>query len=402
MADKLDRFKRMLQHQPGGTPEQPDDPEPEPLREDTGPGLRVRTEYGPVRVLEQHLETAIPYAPTLMSHILTDQATHNCRYLKDERLRGFKREEALFLDVETTGLSHGAGTVAFLIGLGWFDGDVFVLQQLLLEDYDQEQAQLRLLLDALESRTYLVTYNGKSFDRSILESRLVVNRFMDLQEAQLRLMPHLDLLHLGRRVHRGTLDNHTLGTMERRVLGFERGKDIPGEMVPQLYFHYLLSRDWEHVKPVIKHNFDDVLSLAHLADSLLQSVDPDNPAGEPSVDFNLGRLFFQTGFLTEAMLHLEAAMPRVDAAKVIARIHRKTSRDWGDTLELWQEACAAHPDSPVPWVELSKLHEWKSKDLPLALECAKKALALDPEDEKLLGRVDRIDGKQPPIEPATE
>jgi len=397
MTDLVDRFKRFMPA--SGEESAPVDPKSAEEPECTRPGELVRAGFGPVRSVEKRLETAIPYAPGMMREILTDSVTDRCRYLKDERLRGFRREHALFLDVETTGLSHGAGTVAFLVGLGWFDGDDFVVRQLLLDDYDQEPAQLDLLLDCMGGREYLVTYNGKSFDRSVLENRLVINRFMDRQEAHVRLMPHLDLLHLGRRVHRGKLSSHTLGTLEREVLGFDRGEDIPGELVPQFYFQYLMSGRGEHIDPVLAHNFDDIVSLVHLADALLRSIDPDSPPRDPILAFNLGKLFFNSGYPEQAVMHLEAALDLADslspdhllqAARRLARAYRLLEAPWQRSLRLWERIREVLPDSPGPHLEVSKLHEWKAGDLSSALSCAHTALELAPDDSSLSDRVARL------------
>jgi uncharacterized protein YprB with RNaseH-like and TPR domain len=378
------------------------------------PGALVATPHGQVRVIEREIPTALPYAVRAMDKLLPRDLTTRASYLKDERLRNFRREEALFLDVETTGLSHGAGTIAFLVGLGVFEGDRFRIRQILLDDYDQEQAQLHLLLEWLDRKAFLVSYNGKSFDTSVLENRLVIQRFMDRRNAHLRLVPHLDLLHLGRRIYSGTLENHTLGTMEKRVLGFDRGADIPGELVPQYYFQYLLTGDGAVIEPVLKHNFDDVLSLVHLAHLLFEKIDPRRPAGDARIDFNLGKLFFDSGFPAEAVLHLEAAMqdpsaPQLlPAARLLARAYRQLGRPWEDALLLWQRVAASWPNAQAEaalpqagaspagaeaWVEQSVLHERKGRDLEAALRCALQARSLLPADERIRSRVERLEAR---------
>ena len=47
------------------------------------------------------------------------------------------------LDTETTGLATAAGTVAFLVGLGWWVGDTFRQVQLLLPDHGDEAGPAR-------------------------------------------------------------------------------------------------------------------------------------------------------------------------------------------------------------------------------------------------------------------
>ncbi len=188
--------------------------------------------------------------------------------LGDPRLAGFRFDEALYLDIETTGLGHGAGTLAFLVGLAWIEGDHVVLDQLFLTDPTEEMALLRAFLDRLERCRYLVSFNGKSFDTSVLQSRLVITRLLGQVEAQLKLVPHFDLFHVSRRAYKGLLPDGKLQTLERAVLGldpFERHVVVPGALVPTLYFHYLHTGEAPPLHGVLVHNRVDVLSLVSLA-----------------------------------------------------------------------------------------------------------------------------------------
>jgi len=172
--------------------------------------------------------------------LLAASAVSGAAWLKDPRLAGFNRESAVFLDVEATGLFQDANNVAFLVGLAWFqDGEIRV-EQLFMDSPEDEPALLERLLWHLDGRQYLVSFNGKSYDKTVLESRFVLNRLMDSPTAHLRLWPHLDLLHLARRIYGGIFPDCKLGTMERRALNFDRGDDVPGALVPQYYFEWLL------------------------------------------------------------------------------------------------------------------------------------------------------------------
>ena len=367
---------------------------PSPTVEETRPGSLLDTDHGPVRQVVERRTTGYPYSPRPIEELLLPAVTDHARFLKDTRLGGFNREEALFLDTETTGLSHGAGTVAFLIGLGWFEADCFCMEQLLLDDYDQEQAQLATLLERLATKRYLVTYNGKSFDRSVLENRLVIHRFMTSREAHLRLMPHLDLLHVGRRIYRGQLTNHRLPTLERELLDYLRVDDISGEMVPQHYFQYMLSGEGKHIEAVLKHNFDDVLSLVHLADHLLALVDPAVLPGNYAIAGNLGKLFANSGHTDKAITFLEHALtsPPSEAlvlARLLARLYRKTGRPPADHVALWLPLHKTFPDDPTPLLELAKLAE-RQNDYAGALKLTETALSICPEDEGLWHRRARL------------
>jgi uncharacterized protein YprB with RNaseH-like and TPR domain len=430
LPDNGDKMLRRFARGFGIEGEVPEDPETTPTDlsvEDTRPGALLHTDHGPVRQIVERRTTGYPYSPCLMEELLMPQTTSHAQYLQDTRLAGFNREEALFLDTETTGLSHGAGTVAFLVGLGWFEGQEFVMEQLLIDDFDQEQAQLATLLQRLGGKRYLVTYNGKSFDRSVLENRLVIHRFMTAREAHLRLMPHLDLLHVGRRVYRGLLENHRLGTLERELLDYLRIDDISGEMVPQHYFQYMLSGEGRHIDQVLKHNFDDVLSLAHLADHLLTIIDPARLPSDSIIAGNLGKLFAASHHIAPAIQFLEhahclsqaptaitgnhatpragsaqpsrepggpshPAPPMPDAiklARLLARLYRKERRPPEDHKALWSNLRNAFPEDPAPLIELAKLAE-REKELTYALQLTETALALDPDDEKIWHRRARL------------
>lgn len=174
-------------------------------------------------------------------------------------LSGCALDRALFLDTETTGLG-GTGAMAFLVGLAWFDASGrLVLEQLLLREPADETALLLHLSRRLREASLLVTYNGKTFDMPLLATRFVMNRLTAPP-----FPPHLDLLHVARRLHKDRLGQCRLVSLESGVLGFERGPDIPGEEIPPLYSHYLRTGRANVLWPVVEHNAWDVMSMAAL------------------------------------------------------------------------------------------------------------------------------------------
>lgn len=166
--------------------------------------------------------------------------------------------ECLFVDTETTGLG-GAGTVVFTVGLGWFEGEEFVLEQLFLRRFGEEAAVLQQVADRLRQRPVPVSYVGKSFDRHRIAARLAVHRM----QAPILTERHLDLYHLARRAWRGELPDHRLRTVEELRLGLLRHDDLPGSEAPLAFLDWL--RDGSGpVDRVLEHNRLDVLSLAAL------------------------------------------------------------------------------------------------------------------------------------------
>ena len=364
----------------------------------------LETPHGRVRVIDHRVFGGPGPGRPPPGEILSDHVTSRARFLKDPRLAGFCRDGALFLDVEATGLSHGAGTVAFLIGLGLFDKDGFIVRQLLMEDYDQEQAQLHTFLKDLDRCRFLVTYNGKSFDKSILENRLVIQRFLAQREARLRLVPHMDLLHIGRSLFRGVVDRFTLSSVESSVLKFDRGPDLPGALVPQMYFQFLSSRDPEFLQPVLRHNFHDVLSLAYLAHGYLDCLSPERMPDHPQVRYNVARLFFSSGHPALAAGHLRGCLSEatgelaVSAAGLLSKVYRRANEPAAALVGVWEQTAMLARESPVPHRELSKLHEWKTGDLPEALRQAEIAWQYsgeeppedDPRQARLSAKLGRI------------
>jgi len=222
----------------------------------------------------------------------------------DSRLSDFNGRNALFLDTETTGLSGGTGTLAFLIGVGWFDEDGrFVVRQLFARNFAEEQAVLASLSEIAASKRYLVTFNGKTFDANLLTTRYILNRL----DNPLTNLPHLDLLHPARRLFGHRVSNSRLVTLEEDLLGFTREDDLPGSEVPLRYFNWLRSRNPHPMLDVFRHNNLDITALAaltvHLAEVL--NADSRSPHYVPTDLCAAARLFLDRGRQDKACSLLE-------------------------------------------------------------------------------------------------
>ncbi|MCW5966351.1 MAG: ribonuclease H-like domain-containing protein [Bryobacterales bacterium] len=223
-----------------------------------------------------------------------------------------------FLDTETIGLAGGAGSFAFLIGLGFVDADGFRVRQYFLREPSEEPSVLvRLASDLARSRT-LITYNGRSFDAPLLETRYRMARMpVPFQE-----MPHLDLLFACRRLWKLRFESCKLTNLEREVLGFERAGDVPGFLIPSLYTNYLRTGDAGSLAAVFTHNAFDILSLACLT-SLVAAVF-ENPEQarprHPAECLGLGRWLVQLGRRDEALRFLWRAADGVIPEELLASI----------------------------------------------------------------------------------
>jgi uncharacterized protein YprB with RNaseH-like and TPR domain len=284
---------------------------------------------------------------------------------------------ALFLDTETTGLSAGTGTMAFLVGLGFFQDDQFHLWQVFLRDPGDEPAMIHLLADLLPGFEALVTFNGRGFDVPILETRFILDR----RSFPLTATPHLDLLGPARRLWRMRLKSCALGALEREVLGLQRDQaDVPSGIIPTIYRDYLRTGDAREISRVLYHNQVDVLSMVTLAARLGRAfADPWEDAALTEADFYALSRWYEERERTEQALRraLAGNLPpelRQRALRDLALIFRRADRR-DRAFEWWQQLAVEDPGGVLAPVELAKTFEWHIVRLDLAIEWTQLALA---------------------------
>jgi hypothetical protein len=286
-------------------------------------------------------------------------------------------DQLVFLDTETTGLAGGAGTFAFLVGLGIWNPDGFHLVQLFMRNPAEEPAMLAILNRIVAPFTTVVTFNGKSFDIPLLNARHLINSI----PTPFAEMAHLDLLPLARRLWRNRLPSRALGDLERDILGVVRsGEEIPGWMVPQLYVDYLRSGDARQMKGVLYHNAMDILSLAallHYDAHLLENPLKIQPA--EGLDLvAIAQIYEEMGDLAKSIelyeAGLNAGLPSpiyIQTLHRYAAIYRKRGA-WPETIALWQRA-TEHQDIPAA-IELAKYYEHHERAPKDALKWTDQAL----------------------------
>jgi uncharacterized protein len=180
--------------------------------------------------------------------------------LGNDEIANAPPERWAFLDTETTGLLGNSGTYAFLIGVGRITAEGFRVRQFFMREYMEERSVLAALDSHLSQFDVLITYNGKTYDQPLLETRYRMTR----HKAPFARLGHLDLLHGARRLWKLRLENCRLVQLEQQILGVEREGDLPGELIPYVYFEYLRSREAQRLVPIFHHNAMDILTLACL------------------------------------------------------------------------------------------------------------------------------------------
>lgn len=293
------------------------------------------------------------------------------KWAKIEGLRDIPLEKFVFMDTETTGLAGGTGTMAFMVGLGFYDGENYQLHQYFLRGPEDEVSMLTAIDELMAPFEVVVSYNGRSFDVPLLNTRYVINR-MTSPFAELG---QVDLLHLARKIWKKRLANRTLGMMENEILQFFRSEEeVPGWMAPELYYDYLRSGDAREVSRVFYHNAMDIVSLAGLlvysADILEHPFQNDDLPGLDLV--SIARIYEDVGEEESALEIYQTGISQglpsghyVDALMRYAAIHKKRT-EWKFAMDLWEKAAAEGDYQACE--ELAKFEEHQNRNYEKAME----------------------------------
>jgi uncharacterized protein YprB with RNaseH-like and TPR domain len=343
-------------------------------------GRRVENERGEFFLVEDdvHLETLHGDVPLTRFRGL--DAGTVAVLAGDPALGSFDLAEAVFLDTETTGLAGGTGTAAFLVGIGYLAGDRFRVRQYFMRDYHEEAALLHGLAEELARFRHLVTFNGRTFDVPLLESRYRMNR----ERYPLARARHFDLLHPARRLWKARLDSCRLQVLEKALLRYHRVGDVPGAEIPRIYFDFVRRRDGRAMARVLQHNRLDIVSLAALSALACQWVE-DGRAEDPRDVLALAAVLERAELFEESeahylrLLEAESGPVRLPALlRLAARAKRR--REFQVALPLWEEAAEQGDWWAVR--ELACHHEHRSRDLHKALELVDRGL------DRILGAPD--------------
>jgi uncharacterized protein YprB with RNaseH-like and TPR domain len=297
----------------------------------------------------------------------------------DQRLIDLSPQDYVFVDTETTGLTGGSGTYAFMIGVGRFVEDGFQLTQFFMRDPAEEPAMLSALEQYLAGCNALVSFNGRSFDIPLIQARFITNGW----PPQMADTAHLDLLFLARRLWRERLPSRALGYLEEHILGQTRTEeDTPGWMIPQMYFDYLRSGDARPMKGIFYHNAMDILSLVTLTEHMARMLeDPLGSQVQHALDLvALGRLHEDLGYWEKAVQiftsGLEQDLPPEIHHQTVKRLSflQRRRGELPEALSLWWQAATDH--QIYAHEELAKYYEHQARDFQEAKRWTEAALAI--------------------------
>ncbi|MBR4235751.1 MAG: ribonuclease H-like domain-containing protein [Clostridia bacterium] len=317
----------------------------------------------------------------------------------------FDINKAVFIDTETTGLSGGAGTVAFLVGYGYTDKDRFTVKQLLMPDYSAEPEMLEYLSRELSRFETAVHFNGRRFDMPLLRERCIMKRLPDMTEG----MEEIDLLYPARAVWKLRLGSCRLSYLESAVLGLPERDDIPGGEIPARYFESVRRGDVSLLEDVIQHNRQDIVTLTLLLCALEKLYTRPEDAQELIDTYSLGRAFERQGELRTAKgLYLKASRPRPvrsardfrnelyagEANRRLFLLYRR-AKEYEKCEQTLLYMIKRAQAGLWPYLELCKLYEHRLKSYERALEQCDYLISRAPAQDRaeLNRRRQRIQGK---------
>jgi uncharacterized protein YprB with RNaseH-like and TPR domain len=283
----------------------------------------------------------------------------------------------LFLDTETTGITGGTGTYPFMVGLAWWDAGGLEVEQLFMRDYSDELSLLTALAERIAERPVLVTFNGKSFDWPLLETRYRMTRSIRVPKPR----AHLDFLHPARNLWRLRIGSTRLAELELKVLRWNRGSDMNSWLIPQLYFDYLRGGPPEPLLPIFHHNQMDLRGLAALAARIVSLLsNPESHGGDGLELYGLSRICERRGESARARKHYAQSIARelpVETGRAarssLARLAKRDG-DFGLALELWESMLGDSREGLEAYEQLAIYYEHHAREPHRAAALAKKAL----------------------------
>jgi len=280
---------------------------------------------------------------------------------RDNAFKELDLSTALFIDLETTGLSGGAGVIPFNIGMGYYRDDKFVVGQYFLGEMAEEERMIQELGEFFNEMDFqsVVTYNGKSFDIPLLETRFILHR----QPFLLSGLPHLDFLFPARRLWSHKYENCRPFHLALNLVQAGRIEDIPSAEIPWRYFQYLHSGNYDLIEPILYHNQEDILSLLGVVviGAHIFSEDPELCMGDAMDFYGAGKVMANAGDVEKSVQFFQKALDgkltdevSIETKKRLA-IHFKKQQDWDKAVPIWEEMTSKNVVTPAQFFSFREL-----------------------------------------------
>ncbi len=279
---------------------------------------------------------------------------------QDDAFKELDLSTALFIDLETTGLSGGAGVIPFNIGMGYYRNDKFMVGQYFLGEMAEEERMIQELAEFFKEMDFqsVVTYNGKSFDIPLLETRFILHR----QPFPLSDLPHLDFLYPARRLWSHKYESCRLFHLALNVVQAGRTEDIPSAEIPWRYSQYLQTGNYDLIEPILYHNQEDILSLLGVVviGAHIFSEDPELCVGDAMDFYGAGKVLANTGDMEKSVQFFQKALDGnltdevTQETKKRLSAHFKKQQDWDKAVPIWKEMASTNV---VTLAQLSSFRE---------------------------------------------
>ena len=325
----------------------------------------------PLQFIENPYPLDVRYGKIKIADGLSIQGNLLSCLSKAQEFENLDLSSALFIDLETTGLSGGTGVIPFLVGMGYYRDDKFYVAQYFLGDPGAEEQMLKELNQFFSDMEFksIVSFNGKVFDLPLLETRFILKR----QTFTLNELPHLDFLFPARSLWAHKLENCRLHNLALEVVGTGRTEDIPSAEIPWRYFQYIQTGNYDLIEPILYHNQEDILSLLGviIVGSQMFSEDPEACTADAMDFFGVGKILEKFGQKEKSSLYFQKAIEGQLSDEIFLSARRRLSaqfkkkQEWNKAVSLWKEMASAEAPSNnllFSLRELAMYYEHKQKE----------------------------------------
>jgi len=341
-------------------------------------------EREPIQLFENPYPLDVRYGKITISSGLDIKGDILSYLSNDAAFESLDLSTALFIDLETTGLSGGAGVLPFLVGLGYYRDDRFYVAQFFLGEPAEEERmihELGLFFSQMNFQS-VVSFNGKGFDLPLLETRFILHR----EPFLLSELPHLDFLFSARSLWKHKHESCRLYNLAREVVEADRSEDIPSAEIPGRYFQYLQTGNFDLIEPILYHNQEDILSLLGVVvvGALIFSEGKEKELADAMDFFGAGKVMEKVGEVERSVHFFKRALDGELSDEVSLLTKKKLSyffkrnQEWKKAVLLWKDIASSDVETMnqlFSFRELAMYLEHKKKKFEEARHVTEEGIA---------------------------